>query len=813
MRLSRSSIQLRLTAIIVMVLTITLVIGLLCLRGVGNVEGATQRVAEIWLPKMDAVRGLERAMLSYDHLAQLSLQTGKSAPTSTLATALQGIEKQRTAAEAKFLNLPNDAAERAAFERYQAASASYRAAYASAYQHLSESAPLPDAEAFQASAQNTVAAALAQLDALAHIASTGAEAARNDSASAYANARTLIWTAMAALLLGTGGLLAWIATHVSAPLLRISAAMKRLTDGDESAVIPNHANPLDEIRLLVEAANAFRASMIRARELMAVAETERQRLQDAINQMPIGLCMFDNDNRMVVCNHKYADLYCLPPELLKPGTTYEEILDHRVWNEFYSGDNPDAFRTSVLADSHTRKFAQEVWDMKDGRSINSWFQPVRLGWLALHEDVTARVKSERRNQRLLRWLRGARDKLKLAAHIAQDANRAKSAFIASVSHEIRTPLNGVLGMAQVLLERGRLDQEQQDGVETILGSGRILMELLNDVLDMSKIEAGKVDIVQVEGDLREIFSSLHKLFLPRADERGIGFALDIDADLPVWAEFDPTRVRQCIANLVSNAVKFTHHGQVSVHASCSAIEDGDTLVTVAVSDSGIGISAEGISKLFAEFSQADTSTTRQYGGTGLGLAITRKLAKMMGGDVTVESTLGQGSTFFLTFRVRHVAREQLPPRPAPQLKPEMQDTAASLRGLTLLLVDDNAINRKVASMMLAPSEVRITEAGDGKDALAQLEKQHFDIVLMDVHMPVMDGMEAVARIRASTEPWRDVPVIALTADAMSGDKEKLLAAGMDGYTSKPIEVKALMEEIRSVLNSKRHTPHETVAAA
>jgi CheY-like chemotaxis protein len=262
-------------------------------------------------------------------------------------------------------------------------------------------------------------------------------------------------------------------------------------------------------------------------------------------------------------------------------------------------------------------------------------------------------------------------------------------------------------------------------------------------------------------------------------------------------KFDYVRVHQCVANLISNALKFTKAGEVTVSVTQQGTDTGDSLISVAVTDTGIGISEESASRLFSEFSQADDSTTRRFGGTGLGLAITRKLARMMGGNVTVTSRPGEGSMFTLTFRAGSASQSSaLPP---PEASADNRASVA-LQGLKLLLVDDNAVNRSVARLLLAPSGVIVTQATNGREALDRLAEQPFDLVLLDVHMPVMDGTETIRHIRASKEPWRDIPVIALTADAMSGDRARLLALGMSGYASKPIEQRVLIQEIQRVLS-------------
>lgn len=383
---------------------------------------------------------------------------------------------------------------------------------------------------------------------------------------------------------------------------------------------------------------------------------------------------------------------------------------------------------------------------------------------------------------------------------AEAATVAKSNFLAAMSHEIRTPLNGILGMAQVL-SSDPLTDDQLDRVKVITESGQTLMALLNDVLDISKIEAGKLEIARVDGDLALTVDRVRQLFLSRANEIGLDVTLDVDPDLPRSTRYDPVRVRQCIGNLLSNAIKFTERGGVSIRVGAETLPDGSYRVHVTVTDTGIGMDEETVQRLFGAFTQADASITRRFGGTGLGLAITRQLARLMGGDVTVESRLGEGSTFRLSFLAEKSVRVAGPTeeaaeaaRPAPAPVPIM--------GARVLLVDDNAVNRQVVKLFMTQMAPKIVEAANGIEALARLAEQPFDIVLLDVHMPVMDGKEAIRRIRTSGQPWKDIPVIALTADAMSGDREKYLALGMDDYVSKPIDARELATKFVGLL--KRH---------
>ena len=385
--------------------------------------------------------------------------------------------------------------------------------------------------------------------------------------------------------------------------------------------------------------------------------------------------------------------------------------------------------------------------------------------------------------------------LRLAAETdkANAASRAKSDFLATMSHEIRTPLNGVLGMAQSLAMDSPTPG-QLEKIGSILDCGETLTILLNDILDHSKIEAGKMEISPVDTDLRLVLQRAVSLFMPRAQEKGIELIMTREGTGPDWFCFDRVRVQQCLTNLISNAVKFTQSGAVTLRYATDAIDGGPAhTVRISVQDSGIGMDAATQERLFTAFTQADGSTTRRFGGTGLGLAITRRLARMMGGDIQVISEPGRGSTFIATFTAPAVAPRRI------VLPPETKDAPAPVSGviLRILLVDDNITNRQVVRLFLAGLRANITEAENGVEALARLAEADFDLVLLDVHMPVMDGTEAIRRIRASERPWRNVPVIALTADAMEGDRERFVAMGMNDYLAKPIDRRQLLNLVHA----------------
>jgi len=400
-----------------------------------------------------------------------------------------------------------------------------------------------------------------------------------------------------------------------------------------------------------------------------------------------------------------------------------------------------------------------------------------------------------------RQLAGSREALHKARAQAQErgiaaeaANEAKSAFLATMSHEIRTPLNGVLGMTQAMAADA-LSPVQKERLEVIRQSGEALLAILNDVLDLSKIEAGRFELESVEFDLAELMKGAHSAFTAIANKKGLSFDLTIEPATRGVYLGDPTRVRQILYNLISNALKFTEHGEVRVKAA----RQGEALALV-VSDTGVGIAEERLAALFEKFTQADASTTRRYGGTGLGLAICRELVHLMGGQIGAESRAGEGSQFTVTLPIAKVGEAAAPAfasPPAPAAEP-------SLLKIRVLAAEDNSVNQLVLKTLLHQIGVDPTVVENGAEAIRAWEEASWDVILMDMQMPVVDGLTATRRIRAAEQSSGRprTPIIALTANAMSHQMQACLAAGMDGHVAKPIEVARLFEALEMALGAR-----------
>ena len=511
------------------------------------------------------------------------------------------------------------------------------------------------------------------------------------------------------------------------------------------------------------------------------------------------------------------------------GCSAESIIGKTDF-DFFDAERAQAFREIELelmrsSQPIVDRVVEHIWP--DGHttwSLNVSF-PVRdandtvVGIWGTNKDITSQVVLEKANTNLSylnqrleianRELAAATERANELAKTALVANRAKNDFLANMSHEIRTPMNGVIGMTELLLETP-LGISQRDFVQTIRDSARSLLVILNDILDFSKIEAGKIELEQTEMSPSEILNDVVRLMAVEARAKGLTISGETAPEVPAFVRGDPVRTRQILMNLCANAVKFTAKGEIAVKMTVVETDGEATTVRVAVRDTGIGIPQDRLSTLFQPFVQADASTTRRFGGTGLGLSIVKQLSELMGGTVGAESKEGSGSTFWFTARFVPVARTALPVQAPHDLHPQRlsrdpDETVPHQRalhseigndqsGLTqtlsakrVLVVDDNPVNRKVATHLLKHRGYEVDVAEDGKQAITMWESSAYDAILMDCEMPQLDGYAATRHIRRKEKHGWRIPIIALTANAMMDAHQRCFDSGMDDYLSKPIE--------------------------
>ena len=488
------------------------------------------------------------------------------------------------------------------------------------------------------------------------------------------------------------------------------------------------------------------------------------------------------DDSVIVINRRFRVLDVNPAAQALFGVKAVEVIGRPL------GDYLPLTEELRAGISQPERFQQDIMLSRDGQEVQFELRSFRLsswygrpaGRLVLLHDVTETKLLEQN-------LRQAKD-------AAEEATRAKSLFLASMSHEIRTPLNAVIGMT-TLLQDTTLDADQQEYVNTIRAGSDTLLTSINDILDFSKIEAGRMELETQVFHLESCVEDAIEILVPLAAAKNLALYYLPAGNLPAWINADPTRLRQVLVNLLSNAVKFTEKGEVVVRAAAESQLEDQMELHFSVSDTGIGIPPRQLDRVFETFTQADASIARRYGGTGLGLTISSRLVSIMGGHIWVESQEGQGSTFHFTLPV-----EPAEPQAGSPQTPEFDDTFAGKHPQHILLAEDNPVNQRVAVLFLERLGYQVDTVANGLEAVAAVQRQPYDLVLMDVRMPELDGLEATRRIRAELPAERQPRIVALTAYAYQEDLSECLDAGMDDYLTKPI----LHERLAAIL--RKHAP-------
>lgn len=521
--------------------------------------------------------------------------------------------------------------------------------------------------------------------------------------------------------------------------------------------------------------------------LVKIDMQERETLLlSAIDTIGEAFVVYDTEDRLAFCNEEYRQIYATSAPVIKVGNTFEQIIRYGAERGQYkeAEGRIDEWVAERLA--HHRSGESELIQRLD----NGHWVKIRERKTTLGHIVGFRVDITEFYQ---------------AKENAEAANQAKSKFLAAMSHEIRTPMNGILGMAQILLNPNLTEEDRQEYVRTILRSGQVLLTLLNDILDLSKVEAGKLEIQTTPFSPVDLLGRAVQLFSLPAQNKNIKLAWKSSVAANAYYVGDAIRLHQMLSNLISNAVKFTANGKILVTVEeCQATEKTRQL-EFSVLDTGAGVPSDRLHELFKPFSQIDNSTTRQQGGSGLGLSIVKKLAKIMGGDAGVESELGKGSRFWFRVQVLHSDTA-----PRDQEAPDIKEATSTLFSGHILLVEDNPVHRKVLASLLQKLGISITIAEDGIQAVQAITSgQHFDLILMDIAMPRLDGIDAAGKIRhwQNIQGQKPTPMIAITASAYAEDRQKCELIGINDFITKPIEQAVLIKHLEMHLPFERTHLH------
>jgi PAS domain S-box-containing protein len=593
--------------------------------------------------------------------------------------------------------------------------------------------------------------------------------------------------------------------HLTGPLLLFTRHIKEIAD-KRAEPAPIQIRTRDEIGTLAMAFNEMLAETDGQKKTI---RAQKEFTENLLQNSAVPTFVLDSRHRVVIWNRACEELTGIrAADIIGTDDQWKAFYDHKrpVLSDLIIEDdlekmpeNYPSYANSLLI---TGGIQAEGWypDL-NGRDRFLFFDaaPIRdndgtiIAAIETLRDITDRKQME--------------EDLRRAKEAAEESNRLKSDFLANMSHEIRTPLNGVIGMTELLADT-ELSRNQQEYVQTVKSSAKSLMTIINDILDFSKIEARRLDLEQVPFSLRDSMGDIMQTLAFRASEKGLELAYHFLPDVPDMVVGDPGRLRQVVVNLVGNAVKFTERGEIVVSVNMEQNREDESLVHFVVTDTGIGIQTEQQTRIFEAFTQADASTTRKYGGTGLGLSISARLIELMGGRIWVESSEGKGSAFHFTVQFglqKGPVVRQIPKKPEHLQAP--RQTLREVGGpLRILLVEDNSVNQKIAVSMLAKRGHAVIVAENGKEALAALEERNdkpFDLILMDVQMPVIGGLKATMLIREQEKGTAGhIPIIALTAHAMKGDRELCLKAGMDGYVTKPLRIENLLTVMKSVISAK-----------